>query len=175
VEVTVPEHDPGVTAFNALADDEAAGHLTTALHAPGWVTAMLAGRPYPDRPALLDTAHRLGAALTDDDLESALSAHPRIGERPAGPGAALSKQEQGGVDAADASLAADLRAGNVAYEERFGRVFLIRAAGRTGPEILAALHARLANDDETEAGVVRDQLARIAQLRLGALLDELSA
>jgi 2-oxo-4-hydroxy-4-carboxy-5-ureidoimidazoline decarboxylase len=54
-------------------------------------------------------------------------------------------------------------------------VFLIRAAGRSGPEILAALTERLENDPETEAGVVRDQLAQIAELRLGALLEELPA
>jgi 2-oxo-4-hydroxy-4-carboxy-5-ureidoimidazoline decarboxylase len=62
----------------------------------------------------------------------------------------------------------------VAYEEKFGRVFLIRAAGRDGPQILAALTERLLNDPEVEARVVRDQLAQIAQLRLGLLLDELA-
>ena len=48
-----------------------------------------------------------------------------------------------GVDPADAAIAAALAEGNRAYEERFGRVFLIRAAGRSAPEILAALTERL--------------------------------
>jgi 2-oxo-4-hydroxy-4-carboxy-5-ureidoimidazoline decarboxylase len=163
-------------AFNALPDDAATQRLASCLQAPGWAASLLAGRPYPDRESLLATAYRFGVVLDDDDLASALSAHPRIGERPAGDGreAAHSRSEQGGVDAEDARLAADLRAGNAAYEAKFDQVFLIRAAGRSGPEILAALNERLANDAEAEARVVRDQLAQIAQLRLGALLDELA-
>ena len=59
-----------------------------------------------------------------------------------------------------------LRAGNEAYEERFGRVFLIRAAGRSAEEILAALESRLSNDEDTEQAIVADQLREIALLRL---------
>jgi hypothetical protein len=40
--------------------------------------------------------------------------------------------------------------GNARYEARFGRVFLIRAKGRSGEEILQALHARLENSDAQE-------------------------
>lgn len=167
----------GTAAFNTLAEDQAVLLLSTCLHAPGWVAAVLAGRPYPDRESLLAMAYRFGAVLDDGDLTSALSAHPRIGERPAGAGrdAAHSRAEQGGVDADDARLAQRLREGNQSYEAKFGQVFLIRAAGRSGPEILAALTERLAHDPETEAGVVRDQLAQIAQLRLTAVLDELGS
>lgn len=166
----------GVAAFNSLPDDQATARLCTCLHATGWAAALLAGRPYPDRESLLATAYRFGVVLDEADLASALSAHPRIGERPTGTGASAqhSRAEQGGVDADDLDLAQRLHAGNVAYEERFGQVFLIRAAGRDGAQILAALTERLSNDPEVEARVVRDQLAQIAQLRLGALLDELA-
>lgn len=166
----------GVTVFNALPADQVTPRLTTCLRAPNWASSVLAGRPYPDRESLLATAYRFGVVLEDDELTSALSAHPRIGERPAGTGAeaAHSRSEQGGVDAQDQGLAQRLQAGNVAYEEKFGQVFLIRAAGRDGEQILAALTERLSNDPETESRVVRDQLAQIAQLRLAALLDDLA-
>lgn len=166
----------GVTVFNTLSHEQATPRLTSCLHGSGWAAAVLAGRPYPDRESLLATAYRFGVVLDEDDLASALAAHPRIGERPAGTGtaAAHSRAEQGGVDADDLDLAQRLHAGNVAYEEKFGQVFLIRAAGRDGSQILAALTERLANDPETEARVVRDQLAQIAQLRLAALLDQLA-
>ena len=59
--------------------------------------------------------------------------------------------------------------GNRAYEERFGRIFLIRAAGRSRPEILAELHRRLALTDDAEAAEVADQLRQIALLRLRTL------
>jgi 2-oxo-4-hydroxy-4-carboxy-5-ureidoimidazoline decarboxylase len=173
IEVSVPA--TSVTAFNSLDEDQAGQQLLTCMHAPGWAASVLAGRPYPDRESLLATAYRFGVVLSDADLTSALSAHPRIGERPTGSGrdAAHSRAEQGGVDAADRELAEQLRQGNLAYEAKFDQVFLIRAAGRTGPEILAALTERLANDGEAEGVLVRDQLAQIAQLRLGALLDDL--
>ena len=54
------------------------------------------------------------------------------------------------TDAA-AGVTAAIAAGNAAYEQRFGRVFLIRAAGRSPEQILAELQRRLRNDDETEA------------------------
>jgi 2-oxo-4-hydroxy-4-carboxy-5-ureidoimidazoline decarboxylase len=167
----------GVALFNQLPAEPVLVRLLACLNAPGWATAVLAGRPYPDAESLLATAFRFGLVLSDDDLTLALSKHPRIGERltDASREATHSRSEQSGVDPADADLAAQLQAGNLAYEEKFDRVFLIRAAGRSGPEILAALTERLANDPVSEADVVRDQLAQIAQLRLGVLLDELPA
>ncbi len=49
-------------------------------------------------------------------------------------------------------------------------MFLIRAAGRSEAEILGALEARLANDPETERGVVASELREIAVLRLERLV-----
>jgi 2-oxo-4-hydroxy-4-carboxy-5-ureidoimidazoline decarboxylase len=70
----------------------------------------------------------------------------------------------------DASAADRLAAGNAAYEERFGRVFLIRAAGRDADEILAELERRLANTDDAERAETVDNLRQIALLRLEALV-----
>lgn len=161
----------GVARFNGLPAEPALQRLLTCLNAPGWATAVLAGRPYPDAESLLATAYRFGLVLSPDDLDLALKKHPRIGERPTGPGreAEHSRAEQAGVGQDDAEA---LHAGNLAYEKKFDRVFLIRAAGRSGPEILAALNQRLANDPAVEEEVVRDQLAQIAQLRITAWLEE---
>ena len=65
-----------------------------------------------------------------------------------------------------------LREGNLAYEERFGRVFLIRAAGRSAEEMLAEVRRRLGNDDAAEAAEARDQLRQIALLRLRSSLED---
>ena len=65
-----------------------------------------------------------------------------------------------------------LAQGNRDYEEKFGRVFLIRAAGRTAPEILAALNERLANSPAEEDVTVAQQLREIAVLRLEGLISE---
>ena len=95
----------------------------------------------------------------------ALAHHPRIGERARGTSteAALSRTEQPHLDA---EIAEQLAAANEAYEARFGRVFLIRAAGRSAPEILAELQRRLTLSPDDEEAVAIDQLREIAKLRL---------
>lgn len=156
----------GLNAFNALPETEARERLATCLDVPRWVDTVLAGRPYADLDALLAVAS-VAADLDDAELEAALARHPRIGERAgAGHDAAFSGREQAGVDASDAEVARRLAEGNRAYEGRFDRVFLIRAAGRDAPEILAELERRLGNDDAAERAETIEQLRQIALLRL---------
>jgi 2-oxo-4-hydroxy-4-carboxy-5-ureidoimidazoline decarboxylase len=135
--------------------------LLSCLSVPRWADDVLLGEPYADRAALLAAADVAARALSDEELEQALSAHPRIGER----GGAQSQKEQAAVDPSDR-----LVAGNTAYEERFGRVFLIRAAGRDADEVLAELERRLGNTDEAERAETVDNLRQIALLRLEALV-----
>jgi 2-oxo-4-hydroxy-4-carboxy-5-ureidoimidazoline decarboxylase len=156
--------------FNALPEPEAQQRLAECLDVPRWVDAVSEGRPYADLDAL-HTVARVAADLDDAELEQALARHPRIGER-AGSGhdAAHSAREQAGVDPADREVAARIAEGNVAYDEKFERVFLIRASGRTGPQILAELERRLGNDAETERTETVQQLTEIAILRLDQLV-----
>jgi len=138
--------------------------LLGCLSVPRWADDVLAGQPYDDRDALIAAADAAARELTDEELDQALSGHPRIGER----GGAQSRREQSGVDPTAGDTAARLEAGNAAYEERFGRVFLIRAAGRDAEEILSRLERRLQNDDATERAETVDNLRQIALLRLQA-------
>ena len=158
--------------FNALPADEAEAVVAPCVAIPSWAAGLVAGRPYTDVQDLLAAARQLAAAWTDEEVVGALADHPRIGERHAGDGAsaALSAREQAGVDPADAEVQARLRAGNAAYEERFGRIYLVRAAGRSAEEMLALLEERLENDPATEIAVTKGQLAEIALLRLQTLI-----
>ena len=140
--------------------------LLGCLSVPRWADDVLAGQPYADREALLSAARAAAGHLSDDEISQALSGHPRIGER----GDSRSQREQSQVDPSAGDTAARLAAGNAAYEERFGRVFLIRAAGRNAEEILAELDRRLGNDDATELGETVENLREIALLRLEAAL-----
>jgi 2-oxo-4-hydroxy-4-carboxy-5-ureidoimidazoline decarboxylase len=72
---------------------------------------------------------------------------------------------------ADDSRAA-LRAGNAEYEERFGHVFLICAAGLTGEQMLASLRQRLDNDEASERAVASAELRKITVLRVRKALAE---
>lgn len=158
----------GMKRFNALPEGEARELLQACLPVHRWVEEVLEGRPYADWPALEARAAASAEHLDDRELESALAGHPRIGERPSDPQhhAEFSRQEQSGVDASDSDIARQLAEGNAAYEERFHRVFLIRAAGRGAPEILAELRRRLRNDDGAERAETVTQLREIALLRL---------
>lgn len=160
--------------FNT-ADAEAAASVVGVWAAiPAWVDAVVAGRPYGAVDALAAHAAALAATWTPADLDAALAHHPRIGQRPAGAGAeaAASRREQAAMTGAGTDVTDAIAEGNIAYEERFGRVFLIRAAGRTPSELLAELTRRLDNDDETEASEALGQLAEIALLRLRGSVTE---
>jgi 2-oxo-4-hydroxy-4-carboxy-5-ureidoimidazoline decarboxylase len=158
----------GLEGFNALPADDARKLLTACLPVHRWVEEVLEGRPYAGWPALEAQAAARAEHFDDEELEAALAGHPRIGERASSPhhNAELSRREQSGVDASDGDIARRLAEGNAAYEKRFDRVFLIRAAGRSAPEILAELRRRLDNDDAAERKETVTQLRQIALLRL---------
>ncbi len=155
-------------------DDAAARErLLVCLDVPRWADAVAAGRPYSDIGEVEAAMTAASATITDDELEQALARHPRIGERAdaAKHDAAHSTREQSGVDHSDADLARRLEEGNRAYEERFGRVFIVRAAGRSGQDVLDHLRHRLDNTDELERAATIDQLTQIAQLRIREVLS----
>jgi 2-oxo-4-hydroxy-4-carboxy-5-ureidoimidazoline decarboxylase len=183
--------------FNALPEGDAARALTACCAATAWTAAMVAGRPYQNRDALLARSARVLSELDWAAVREALDAHPHIGElasrssdtagelasRSSGAGGAWtdaaaadreadwSRKEQSGMDSASDDVRSAMAAANRAYEERFGHVFLIFATGRTDTEMLTVARHRLGNDDATERAVVRSELGRIVALRLERLLD----
>jgi len=162
--------------FNRL-DPAAAAELVGVWAAvPAWTDAVIAGRPYGSVDELARAAQAAAERWTRGDLDAALAHHPRIGERVtgAGPEAAASRHEQFSVSRAGPDVAREIARGNEAYEQRFGRVFLIRAAGRSPAEILAELRRRLDSDEDTEASEALGQLAQIAVLRLRAAVTDTS-
>lgn len=158
--------------FNALPEDAARASLLACCASSTWARHVLAGRPYATVEQLLDVAEDACRSLSPPEVDEALSAHPRIGDRADGPtqDASWSRQEQSSVSDADAATKRALHAGNVEYEQHFGRVFLIRAAGRSPSEMLAELQRRLVNDPDGEQREVVDQLAQITRLRVEKLL-----
>jgi 2-oxo-4-hydroxy-4-carboxy-5-ureidoimidazoline decarboxylase len=163
-------------AFNSLPAVRLEEDLLACCAAPAWGAAVVAKRPYRERSEIIATADAAARDLTWAEVLVGLSAHPRIGERAAGDSkeAAWSRREQSAAArSADEVTKAALIEANHAYEEKFGHVFLIFASGRSQEEILAAARQRLANDEETERAVVRDELRKIALLRLERVLDAL--
>jgi 2-oxo-4-hydroxy-4-carboxy-5-ureidoimidazoline decarboxylase len=162
----------GLTRFNNLPALLARDELLACCASVQWAERMIARRPYRSLDVVLGESDAAVAGLAAADLAEALARHPRIGER-AGPrdqAAAWSRQEQSGALAADQATARALADGNVAYESRFGHVYLICAAGRSAGELLAILRTRLGNDAAAESRVVRAELAAINRVRLRKLL-----
>jgi len=161
-----------LTEINQLTPEASSQLLRPCLDIDRWVSTLINDRPYASVDDLVETARRAADPFSEAEIEAALAHHPRIGQRATGDSAeaALSRSEQSGV-VTDKDVQRRLQEGNQAYEQRFGRVFLIQAAGRTAEEILASLQSRLRNDEETERSIVADQLREIAILRLAAVMS----
>ena len=153
---------------------EGRDRLVAALGIRRWVDEVAGGAPYADMDALVAAGELAAGTITDAELDEAVAHHPRIGQQATGDGASsrLSHSEQAGLGAQDEGTDAAIAKGNEVYERRFGRVFLIRAAGRSRLEVLDELQRRLKNDEATETQEAKEQLRQIASLRLAALFGE---
>jgi 2-oxo-4-hydroxy-4-carboxy-5-ureidoimidazoline decarboxylase len=156
--------------FNGLPGEAARQALADCCSSARWVSAVMAGRPYASVAGLLRRSDTAVAGLAPGDLRDALSGHPRIGERRDDGADRWSRAEQAGVAGAARPAMQALADGNAAYERQFGHIYLVCATGRTAPELLALLTARLENDPDTEWGVVRSELQKINRIRLGQLV-----
>ena len=164
---------PPLADFN----DEPAAQPVHALRActaaPRFAAESVAGGPYRDVETLVGRAEEAARAWPWADVAIALAAHPRIGARGDGSSAEAesSRREQSSMGDADAATRDALLEGNRAYEERFDRVFLIRASGRSPAEMLAELRRRLDNDEDAERAEVTEQLAQITAIRVRELVS----
>ena len=168
-----PEPVPGLASLNALPVDEAVGVMWRCCGSTRWGREMAALRPFVDLPVLLALADRVWWELDESDWLEAFAAHPRIGDR-SGAGGAWSAQEQQGMAAASADVAADLARANQAYHDRNGFIFIVCAAGKSADELFDALRARLDTPRDLEIRTAAEEQAKITRLRLRTLLGELA-
>jgi 2-oxo-4-hydroxy-4-carboxy-5-ureidoimidazoline decarboxylase len=130
-----------------------------------------ARRPPAEKKELLLVADAVWLGLPESAWQEAFASHPRIGQQKpqavATPESlAWSRTEQSAADTADNGVQRALAEGNRRYEERFGRIFLVCASGRSAPEILSLLEQRLGNDPIAELQEAAEQQRQIMQLRL---------
>ena len=162
--------------FNQASETDVKTFLKHCVQIESWVNELSAQRPYVSIEALLSQAKQQASTWQWSEIKHALDNHPRIGEKKAQ--VDLSAQEQGFSNREQASISTDeetqeaLLAGNIAYEKKYGYIFLIKASGLKSEDVLQALHYRLMNDPDTEQRIVHQQLSEIALLRL---TQELSA
>jgi len=159
-------------AFNRIDAETARELVRPCVDIDRWIDAVVEGRPYATVPQVVEAARTCAVPWTVAEIDGALAHHPRIGEPAGGTNAeaSLSRAEQAGLAISGEEIADALATGNRAYEAKFSRVFLIRAAGRSPQEILDALRERLTHTEEEEIPVIADQLRQIAVLRLEGII-----
>jgi OHCU decarboxylase len=155
--------------LNALPREAAFEEFLSVCSSRRWAESMADSRPFPNVAELQRRAESVWLGLGPHQWLEALAGHPRIGER-GGASEEHSRREQASVQEASQSVRDAIAAGNRQYEERFGHVFLISAAGRHPQEILDELSRRLDNSPEDELRVAADEHRRITRLRLARML-----
>jgi 2-oxo-4-hydroxy-4-carboxy-5-ureidoimidazoline decarboxylase len=157
--------------WHALPPEEAAAEVLSCCGSPVWARKLTAMRPFVDEKSLFAAANECWQHLPPADWLEAFRSHPRIGEQHAqnkttATSAAWSKSEQSQMKDADAAILLRMRERHREYEERFGRIFIVCASGRSPAELLRSLEHRLNNDPAQELLESAAQQQQIMQLRL---------
>jgi 2-oxo-4-hydroxy-4-carboxy-5-ureidoimidazoline decarboxylase len=155
--------------WNELGLDDAAEVILPCNGSPVWATLLAYNRPFDSPAALFAKSDEIWGSLPEEDWQEAFDSHPRLGEQRAKTATTQSlnwsTQEQSAAQPDDAVREA-LAQGNLEYEAKFGRVFLLCATGRSAVQMLEILRARMNNDAATELHEAAEQQRLITQLRL---------
>jgi 2-oxo-4-hydroxy-4-carboxy-5-ureidoimidazoline decarboxylase len=156
--------------WNGLPHVEAAREILACCGSKTWAASMASNRPM-DEEALLAVSDEIWRGLGEADWLEAFKSHPRIGETraekdSATQSSAWSAQEQQKAATADEAVKMALKWGNREYEQKFGRIFIVCATGKSASEILEILRRRLHNDEATELQLAAEEQRQIMHIRL---------
>ncbi len=155
--------------WNSASTEAAEQELLPCNGSHAWAQRVTEQRPFASPEELFAAADAAWWGLAPEAWQEAFDSHPRIGERHAKAASSTSLAWSAGEqsDVSDeAAVQTALVAANLQYEERFGRIFLVCATGKSAAQMLAILHGSLDNDPATELQEAAEQQRRITQLRL---------
>jgi 2-oxo-4-hydroxy-4-carboxy-5-ureidoimidazoline decarboxylase len=159
-----------LTRWNGLDAEPAAREVLPCCGSQGWAEALTARRPFASAAELLVESDAVWARLGADDWQEAFDSHPRIGQTHAraatAESLAWSSEEQRAAMTPDETAKLALAEGNRSYEEKFGRIFIVCALGKSSAEILALLNTRMSHDAAAEMLEAAEQQRQITQIRL---------
>lgn len=167
----------GIRYVRAMPAPELEAALRSCCGSSGWVAAMAKERPFDSLEHLKTRAGELWKKLSAPDFDEAFKAHPRIGEKKADAHQSKtahgwSTNEQSKVGAASEAVLAELRDVNKNYEEKFGRIYIVCATGKSAEEMLAIAKERMQNAPDVELARAADEQRKITELRLEKLVRE---
>jgi len=162
--------------WNSLDPATAAREALPCCGSQAWAVALASKRPFTDTSAVAEASATVWFALPQEAWQEAFDSHPRIGQRHAQTAATneslqWSAQEQRTVLSTDESAKLALEEANRRYEQKFGRIFIVCASGKTSDEILVLLEARMQNNATTELREAVEQQHQITKLRLQRWLE----
>jgi 2-oxo-4-hydroxy-4-carboxy-5-ureidoimidazoline decarboxylase len=162
--------------WNSLPSEAAAREALPCCGSQAWAVALASLRPIADEASLIETSSSVWRALPEQAWQEAFNSHPRIGQSHAQTYATSkslgwSAQEQRGAVSEDDATKLALEEANRRYEQKFGRIFIVCANGKTAAEILTQLEARMLNNAATELREAAEQQRQITQLRLRRWLE----
>jgi len=163
--------------WNGLPQEEAVREILPCCASSTWAARMVSKRPIQDEVSLLATSDVIWRGLGEPDWLEAFRGHPRIGETHAektapAQSSAWSAQEQQKAATADEAVQMALKWGNLEYEQKFRRIFIVCARGKSAGEILEILRRRLHNDEATELRQAAEEQRQIMHIRLKKWLAE---
>lgn len=161
--------------WNKLDPASAVASILPCCGSARWARELVETRPINTETELLERSDAIWKALSPDDFDEAFRSHPRIGERRTATAAAQSVEwsstEQSSMARSSTEIRAALEQGNQLYEQRFGRIYIVCATGKSAEEMLGDLQRRLHNDAHTELREAAEQQRQITRLRLRKWLD----
>jgi 2-oxo-4-hydroxy-4-carboxy-5-ureidoimidazoline decarboxylase len=167
--------NPVLARWNSIDPTLAAEQILPCCGSRAWAAELAARRPIADEDHLLISSDAIWFSLPEAAWQESFDSHPRIGQQKARAATetslAWSATEQSAAMSADDAAKLTLDKGNRLYEEKFGRIFIVCASGRSANEILTILEARMKNDASTELHEAADQQHQITQLRLQRWLE----
>ncbi|CAH0991378.1 Uric acid degradation bifunctional protein [Sinobacterium norvegicum] len=164
-----------LTTLNNSSNEDAAHAFMQCCVSERWVERMVNSRPFADIEALNSAADSNWKNLDDADYLQAFEGHPMIGDVSTlrakyANTKELASGEQSSVNQATEDVIQALAAGNKAYFEKNGFIFIVCATGKSAAEMLALLEARLPNDSATEIVNAAEEQRKITRIRIEKML-----
>jgi 2-oxo-4-hydroxy-4-carboxy-5-ureidoimidazoline decarboxylase len=165
-----------IAEFDHLGVEEKKALLHQCCGSSNWVNNMVGALPAEDLVDLLEMAEEHWYNCQEADWREAFSHHPKIGDinslkEKFATTAHWAEGEQASVQQASEQTLQQLAAGNQAYEQRFGYIFIVCATGKSADEMLQVLNQRLYNNPEVEIQMAMEEQNKITKLRLEKLFD----
>jgi 2-oxo-4-hydroxy-4-carboxy-5-ureidoimidazoline decarboxylase len=174
--MTVYSANAVLVRWNSLDASAAAREVLPCCGSTAWADGVASRRPFADVRQLLLASDQVWVALPESAWQEAFDSHPRIGQQHAraatAESLAMSSHEQSAAMSDEDATKLALAEGNRQYEEKFGRIFIVCASGKSAAEILTILKARMNHTPAAELLEAAEQQRQITQLRLRRWLGE---